>query len=212
MFLTAEIWAYLGIVALLTVTPGADVMLVIRSALSGGQRVGARTTLGICAGLMVHVTLSAVGVSLILVQSAAAFSVVKLLGAGYLVFLGGQSLWNARQGVPAGTEGMQMNEGEKRDNRPFLQGFLTNLLNPKVAVFYLAFLPQFIKAGEPVLLKSLFLGGIHIGMSFLCLMLLNIMMGKLQHIFTRPAWQQILHSVSGFVLVGLGIRLALEQT
>jgi len=211
MTFSAEIWAYLGITALLTVTPGSDVMLVIRNALSGGQLAGMRTTLGICMGLVVHAILSAAGVSLILMQSAVAFAAVKFLGAIYLMFLGGQSLWKARDNVQVQVEETGMFGVPGKDRRFFIEGFLTNLFNPKVAVFYLAFLPQFIDPGNAVLAKSLILGGTHIGMSFLWLLLLTALMGKLQHFFARPGWQQSLQTVSGLVLIGLGIRLALEQ-
>ncbi len=212
MIFSAEIWTYIGIIALLTITPGADVMLVIRNALSGGQQAGARTTLGICSGLMVHATLSALGVSLILVQSAMAFLVVKILGAVYLIFLGGQSLWRAHGKTQTDMDEAQQHLGPSgKGQRPFVEGFLTNLFNPKVAVFYLAFLPQFIYIGDPVLVKSLALGGIHILMSFLWLLLLTGLMGKFQHIFNRSGWQRGLQTVSGVVLIGLGIRLALEQ-
>src|SRR5918911_3801618 len=90
-----QVLAFTGIAAILTVTPGADTMLVMRNVLSRGQRAGLLTTLGICSGLFFHATLSALGLSFILVRSAAVFEVVKLVGACYLIFLGGQSLWRA---------------------------------------------------------------------------------------------------------------------
>ena len=211
MIFTNEMLTYFGIVALLTITPGADVMLVIRNALSGGAQAGARTTLGICSGLMVHVILSAMGVSLILVRSVFAFSAVKFLGAVYLVFLGGQSLWKANGKTRIEINGERVAGAPGKNRKPFVEGALTNVFNPKVAVFYLAFLPQFIDIGDAILLKSLMLGGIHILMSFLWLLLLSVLMGKLQHIFTRSRWQRGLETVSGLVLIGLGLRLAIEQ-
>lgn len=144
--------AFIVAAALLTLSPGPDTMLVLRNTLRGGRSAGLRTTLGISSGLIVHATLSALGLSVILVQSAAAFEIVKLAGAGYLVWLGIQSLRAAVRGQPpvagAPAAGPQ---------RPFREGLLTNVLNPKVAVFYLAFLPQFIATGDPVFLKPLLL-------------------------------------------------------
>ena len=160
---------------------------------------------------MVHVILSTLGVSLILVQSAIAFSVVKFLGAVYLVFLGGQSLWKAHGKTRIEINGERVAGAPGKERKPFVEGTLTNVFNPKVAVFYLAFLPQFIDIGDAILLKSLMLGGIHILMSFLWLLLLSMLMGKLQHIFTRSGWQRGLETVSGLVLIGLGLRLAIEQ-
>ena len=95
MIIDQQIIAFAGIAALLTITPGQDTMLVIRNLMAHGQRAGLLTTLGICCGLFVHATLSAVGLSLILVRSATAFEVVKILGAAYLIWLGIQSLWQA---------------------------------------------------------------------------------------------------------------------
>src|SRR5829696_2522565 len=140
----SQVIAFAGIAALLTVTPGADTMLVIRSVMARGQRAGLMTTLGICCGLLVHGVLSGLGVSLILLRSAMLFEAVKLVGAGYLIHLGAKSLWGLRRGLdavepPAG----QTQAVHRRPWQSFVEGMLNNVLNPKVAVFYLAFLPQF---------------------------------------------------------------------
>src|SRR5712691_12968511 len=91
----AQVVTFICVAAALTLTPGADTMLVVRNVLRGGRRDGIVTTFGICFGLFVHATLSAVGVSVILMHSATAFHVMKLVGAGYLLWLGVQSLWGA---------------------------------------------------------------------------------------------------------------------
>src|SRR5262245_22116166 len=141
----AQVVAFTLVAAALTLTPGADTMLVVRNVLRGGRRDGVVTTMGICSGLFVHADLSALGVSILLLHSATAFHVVKLAGAGYLVWLGLQSVVGAVRGghPPAAVAYGRAPDGVS-PQRCFVEGLLSNVLNPKVAVFYLAFLPQFI--------------------------------------------------------------------
>jgi RhtB (resistance to homoserine/threonine) family protein len=205
---------FTGIALLLTITPGADTMLVMRSVVARGQRAGLLTTIGICCGLFVHASLSAVGLSVILVRSAAAFESVKLVGAAYLIFLGVQSLWRVmyHQSRVADDAPLERGHGTARTKRrPFLEGLLTNVLNPKVAVFYLAFLPQFIRPGDPVLLKSVFLASIHFLLGLLWLSLVTLVLGRLRAVLTRPHIQQRLEAITGVILIAFGVRLALER-
>jgi threonine/homoserine/homoserine lactone efflux protein len=195
--------AFVIAAALLTLSPGPDTTLVLRNTLRGGRGDGWRTTLGICSGLVVHATLSSAGLSVILVRSAAAFAVVKVLGASYLVVLGIQSLWAAARGMApvtaVATGGV----------RPFREGLLTNVLNPKVAVFYLAFLPQFIARGDPVLATSLLLASIHIAMGLVWLSVVAAAVDQAQRLVTSGGVRRGLDGACGAVLVGLGVRLAL---
>lgn len=209
----AHALAFTGIALLLTITPGADTMLVVRNVLARGPRAGLLTTLGVCCGLFVHATLSALGLSLILVRSAAAFEAVKLLGSAYLIFLGLQSIWRAlhhRSQLGDATAG-PVQSMARPARRAFLEGLLTNVLNPKVAIFYLAFLPQFIGPGDPVLLKSVLLAGIHFVLGILWLSLVTLSMQRLRGVLTRPSIQRRLEAVTGAVLVAFGVRLALER-
>jgi len=199
--------AFIVAAALLTLSPGPDTMLVLRNTLRGGRGDGWRTTLGICSGLVVHATLSSAGLSVILVRSAAAFGVVKLLGAGYLVWLGVQSLRSAA----AGAQLAQASAPATATPRPFREGMLTNVLNPKVAVFYLAFLPQFIAPGDPVLAKSLLLASIHIAMGLVWLSVISAAVDSAQRLVTSGSLRRWLDAVCGAVLVGLGVRLALAR-
>jgi len=182
--------AFVIAAALLTMSPGPDTLLVLRNTLRGGRAEGLRTTLGITFGLVVHATLSALGLSLILVQSATAFELVKLAGAGYLIWLGAQSLLRRHTRVttvaPTGP------------TRPFREGFLTNVLNPKVAVFYLAFLPQF--HAPPFLLAA-----IHMVMGLVWLSIVSAAV-----IVTSPVVERWMDRVCGVVLVGLGVQMVRE--
>jgi threonine/homoserine/homoserine lactone efflux protein len=187
-------------------------MLVVRNVLRGGRRDGVVTTFGICLGLFVHATLSALGVSVILLHSATAFHLVKFAGACYLVWLGVQSLHGAVQGV---SHAVDTEHGGITAmvslQRCFLEGFLSNVLNPKVAVFYLAFLPQFIGPTDAVLQKSLLLASIHYVEGILWLVVVSIVLDHTRQFFMQPTVRRWLDGVCGMLLVGLGLRLALER-
>jgi len=209
-----QIAAFAGLAALLTISPGADTMLVIRSVISRGPAAGLLTTAGICSGLFVHASLSAAGLSLILLKSALAFEILKTAGACYLLFLGFQSIRqifkNGKAIVDPAASGSPRT-GHKSARRAFIEGMLNNILNPKPAVFYLALLPQFIGPADPVFLKSILLAGIHFVMSILWLSAISLFFGKLRSFLASPRVHRWLEASSGVILIGLGIRLALEK-
>jgi RhtB (resistance to homoserine/threonine) family protein len=211
----SQLLAFTGIVALLTLTPGADTMLVVRSVLSRGWKAGILTTLGISTGLFVHATLSALGLSLILMRSAAVFEIVKLAGAGYLLYLGGSSIWRTLRSRPD-RESLIPNDVSANDHpvegwRSFGDGLITNILNPKVVVFYLAFLPQFIDPGDPVLATSIALTSIHVLLGLIWYSLISLFMGRLKAFFASVKVRKGLEATTGLVLIGFGVRLALER-
>jgi threonine/homoserine/homoserine lactone efflux protein len=197
---------FLGIVALLTITPGADMAMVARSVFGGGRRDAFATTLGISAGCLVWAFASAVGVAAVLAASQTAYDALRLVGAAYLIWLGVQSLLAARRG------GDQLPQGATaRRGSPFRQGLLTNLFNPKIAVFYSTFLPQFIGPGDPVLLLSLALAGVHIALGIAWLSLYAWLLDRAITAFRGSRLRRALDAVTGTVLVGLGLRLAAER-
>lgn len=206
----SQVLAFTLVAAVLTLTPGPDTMLVVRNVLRGGRRQGVVTTLGICSGLFVHATLSALGVSVILMHSATAFHLIKLAGACYLVWLGVQSLYGAVRGPSQGVESSAAHDGVW-PRRCFLEGFLSNVLNPKVAVFYLAFLPQFIGPTDPVLLKSMLLASIHYVEGILWLVAVSIALDRTRRFLLRAIVRRWLDGLCGALLVGIGVRLALER-
>jgi len=208
----AQVIAFTLAAAVLTIAPGPDTMLVIRNVLRGGRRDGVLTTLGICSGLFVHATLSACGVSMLLMHSATAFQLLKLAGAGYLVWLGLQSLRQAvRTPPPADRLEAGVPSGRRALRRCFRDGVLSNVLNTKTAIFYLAFLPQFIGPTEPVLRKSLLLAGIHYVEAIVWLVALSILVDHTRRVLLKSAVRRWLEGLCGAVLMGCGARLALER-
>ena len=206
----SQLLAFAGVAFVLAVTPGADTMLALRNTLSGGRRGGVLTALGGCTGLLVHAGFSALGLSLILVRSAAAFEAVKIAGACYLAWLGIQSIAGAVRG--RGGAGLDAGRTAAKSSRYyFSNGLVTNILNPKVALFYLAFLPQFIGPGDPVFLRSVALGAIHLLFSLAWLVSIALLVGRIRSLLTRPAVRRVMDGLTGTLLVGLGVRLALER-
>ena len=212
--ITSQTAAFAVVAFLLTITPGPDTMLVLRSALARGRRAGLMTTLGAVSGLFVHATLSALGLSLILVRSARAFSVVKWAGALYLVYLGLVSLRQAirKESDGPGSHVPRLRDDARRTWRSFTEGMLNNVLNPKVAVFYLAFLPQFVvPARGYVLGQSLLLATIHGAMGIAWLSGVALLTTKLGAVVRHSRVQRGLEGLAGIVLLGFGLRLATER-
>jgi len=198
---------FVGVVALLTITPGADMAMVARSVFTGGRRDAFATTLGISAGCLVWALASAIGVAAVLAASRTAYDALRLVGAAYLVWLGVQSLLAARSGAAAEPPPAT---GARRAS-PFRQGLLTNLFNPKIAVFYSTFLPQFIAPGDPVVALSLALAGVHIAFGLAWLSLYAWLLDRAVAAFKGSRLRRALDAVTGTVLVGLGLRLAAER-
>jgi threonine/homoserine/homoserine lactone efflux protein len=206
----ARYFAFAGIAAVLTITPGADMALLAKNVFTRGKKGSSATIAGICSGLFVHATASALGLSVILAESARAFEIVKWAGAGYLFYLGARALMRAsREPSPVSRERLQ-NPGIKTATwrASYFEGLLTNLLNPKVALFYLTFLPQFIAPGDPVLRVSLLLAGLHVAMSVIWLMIYSAALHKLNATLTRGGVRRGMEAVTGGLLMALGARLA----
>ena len=197
---------FLSVIALLTISPGVDMAVVARSALTGGRGAAFATTLGVMAGLVVWAVASALGVAALLAASQVAYDTLRLAGAAYLVWLGVQSLLAARRG-----EHQPLAVAGSRSSSPFRQGLLTNLFNPKIAVFYSTFLPQFIAPGDPVLLMSLALAGVHILMGLVWLSAYAWALDRAAARFQRLAAAADARCRDRHRAHGAGARLALER-
>ncbi len=205
-----QILAFMLVAALLTMAPGPDTFLVVRNSLRGGRHDGFLTALGISSGLYFHALLSAVGVSAVLAHSAAAFLVLKVAGAGYLAWLGFQSLRAALTGPEPARQDI-VAPARASGARSFREGLLTNLLNPKVIVFYLALLPQFISPGDAVVAKSLLLAAIHCVLGIAWFGFVSWGVERSRQLFLRPAIRRFMDGICGTMLLAFGLRLALEQ-
>jgi len=214
--LDARYLAFAGIAALLTITPGADMALVAKNAFTRGRKASFATIVGISSGLIVHATASALGLSVILARSARAFAAVKWAGAIYLFYLGISALWRAIRGVPSGAADTAKENEKDGDPRRvwwtgFAEGLVTNVLNPKVVLFYLTFLPQFIAPGDPVLRVSLLLAGMHIAMGFVWLTAYSAALRRLNQAMSRSGVRRALEAMTGGLLVAIGLRLAFAK-
>jgi threonine/homoserine/homoserine lactone efflux protein len=183
--------------------------LVLRNGVRGGVSLAWWTGLGCCAGIAVHATAAVIGLSALLAASATAFTVVKLVGAAYLVYLGLSALWHTRKKPVAQHEAL-VEQSEISPALAFRQGVLSNVLNPKIALLFLTLLPQFVGAGEPRLATSAVLAGVFLGVAVLWWRVFTLLISALSRVLSRQRVRTTFERVTGVVLVALGLRVALE--
>jgi threonine/homoserine/homoserine lactone efflux protein len=200
--LDGQVLAFAGVALVLSVTPGPDMALVLRNSLRGGRPAAFRTILGVGVGLLGWAAATALGVAAVLAASSTVFTVLKIAGGAYLVVLGIQTLLALRRGErrTVATTGPT--------GSPFRQGLVTNLLNPKLAVFFTTLLPQFISEGDPVFAKSMLLAGVFVAIGMTWLVIYVYIVGSVAR---SPRLRRIVEAISGVVLVALGARLAIDR-
>jgi threonine/homoserine/homoserine lactone efflux protein len=204
--------AFFGVAALVIVTPGPDTALTIRNALLGGWRAGMATAAGVATGQAIWAIGTSFGIVGLLATSEPAFVAVKLLGAGYLVFLGVCSIRAALARSPRPEPfPHRVRRGDLSPSRGFRQGILNDLGNPKMAAFFTSLLPQFVPARDVSFITPMALGLLFCAMTLVWLILYAGAVVRLGALFRRPAIRRGLEGVTGIVLVGLGIRLASEH-
>ena len=199
----AQAAAFLGVSALVIVTPGQDTALTIRNTLLGGRRGGVRTAVGVSLGQAVWALATSFGVAALLRASEPAFLALRLAGAAYLLYLGGQALWSAAR---------REEHRAALPNRPrgsaLRQGLVSNLGNPKMAVFFTSLLPQFAPGGS---FAGLFgLGLVFCSMTLAWLTLYAFAVARAGDVLRRPRIRRWIEGLTGSVLVALGLRLATE--
>jgi threonine/homoserine/homoserine lactone efflux protein len=204
-----DLWLFVGAGLLLNVTPGPDTAYIVGRSVQMGWRGGAAAALGIGAGCLVHIFGAAIGLSALLAASSTAFVAVKLIGAAYLLFTGLRMLLAREKSLQqAGNmlHGVTLRE-------VFWQGALTNALNPKVALFFLAFLPQFVATDAPhQALAFLFLGGVFVLNGTLWCLCVGALAAKASSRLRGSGRAQLwINHILGGVFVGLGIRVALLE-
>jgi threonine/homoserine/homoserine lactone efflux protein len=200
-----DILAFLGISALVIVTPGQDTALAIRNSLLGGRRAGVFTALGVSTGQAVWALATSVGLAALIVAFEPAFVTLKLVGAAFLVYLGAQALLAAIRGTHVER---REGGGPLLSGTAFRQGVLSNLGNPKMAVFFTSLLPQF---GAESFGGLLALGLVFCTMTFVWLCGYAFVVARVGDVLRRPVVRRVFDAVLGTVLVALGFRLAAER-
>ena len=192
------------------VVPGPDTAVVTKNVLLHGRRAALGTSLGVSAGLSLWTLAAAVGVASVLRASAVAFTVLKLLGAVYLIWLGVQALRAAHESK----FGPQLSVANRPEMSPlggFRQGLLSDLANPKIGIFFTSLLPQFVEPGHSVLLPFLALGAVFVLMTVLWLTAYCLIAARAAATLQRPRVRAAMDRITGVVLIALGLRLALEH-
>jgi threonine/homoserine/homoserine lactone efflux protein len=200
--------AFAGVSLLLAVSPGPDMAVVTKNALAHGRRGVVLTTSGIALALVVWVTATAVGLSALLRTSGEVLFALKIVGAAYLAYLGIRTLLESRSrpedllaGTPAAAPAHAV----------FRQGFLSAISNPKLGVFFVTFLPQFVLPGQQVLPRLLVLGVTFAVIGWLWMNVYGLFVTRLREVITAPPVRQWMQRITGVVLLGFGARLALER-
>ncbi|WP_242906617.1 LysE family translocator [Actinomadura terrae] len=201
--------AFALVAALITITPGLDTMLVVRTTVTSGRRTGLLTAAGVASGCLAWAMASAAGLTALLAASRIAFDVLRVAGACYLLWLGAQALWRTRRGGSAGPE--ETPDAALGGLAAWRTGFVTNALNPKVGVFYMSLLPQFYPQGAPVFGTSALFAAIHVTESLLWLSVVVGAAGAARRVLSRPAVKRRLQQVTGIAFIGFGLRLATER-
>jgi threonine/homoserine/homoserine lactone efflux protein len=205
----SQLTAFLAISVVVIVTPGQDTALTIRNTLLGGRRGGISTALGVAVGQSCWTLAASAGVAALLSASEPAFTALKLAGAAYLVFLGLQSLRRSFRPRPPGP-GAEVKKPALRPATAFRQGLVSNLGNPKMAIFFTSLLPQF--AGRDASFATLFgLGLLFCAITLSWLTAYAAAVARADRLLRRPGVERALEAVTGFVLVGLGLRLAIQH-
>jgi threonine/homoserine/homoserine lactone efflux protein len=203
--------AFLGIAILVIVTPGPDTALTIRNTLGGGRRGGVGTALGVATGQAIWTVAASAGVTALLVASASAFAALRLAGAAYLGWLGAQALWAACRDADATTHAATGDPVARAPRVAFRQGVLSNLGNPKMAVFFTSLLPQFAPSGAASFSALLGLGLLFCSMTLLWLAAYAVVISRVGDVLHRLGLRRVLEAGTGLALLALGARLALDR-
>ncbi|HKU90183.1 MAG TPA: LysE family translocator [Steroidobacteraceae bacterium] len=199
-------WLFIATAIVLILAPGQDTFFILGRSIASGRPAGIAAALGVSAGTIVHTCAAALGLSALLATSPYAFMAVKLAGAAYLLYIGGRALLSRSNGLPGADAG-----GEADGRWPaFRQGIVTNLLNPKVALFFLALMPQFISAGSTHKVGAfLALGFSFVALGLVWCTILAVGASYLRRAFLRrPSLASWMNRVAGTMFIALGLRLA----
>jgi len=200
-------WMFALTGLLLNLTPGNDMLYVIARSSGQGTKAGVISALGIGAGCFIHIFAAVIGLSVLIARSALAFEIIKYIGAFYLIYLGLRAIISKKRFLS-----IQPQLEKLSGNKIFWQGVLTNVLNPKVALFFLAFLPQFITIKGNTSMQILFLGTWFDVVGTLVNIIVALLFGKIGVWLSKsPRFVKWQERITGIILIGLGIRVALSS-
>ena len=202
---------FLGVSFIVIATPGPDTAITIRNTLVGGRSGGIFTALGIASGQTIWAIATSAGIAALLIASEPLFLAVKYAGAAYLVYLGGQALCQALRPSSPGSAAAGGPMRCLSASTAFRQGVISDLSNPKMAIFFPSLLPQFVPSGAATFSAFLLLGAVFALMTFAWLVLYATVVARAGDFLRRPSWRRTIEGVTGTVLIGLGLRLAAEQ-
>jgi RhtB (resistance to homoserine/threonine) family protein len=194
---------------LLILLPGPDTAIATKNTITGGRAGGMKTVFGTLTALLIHTFAAVLGLSALIVKSAFLFSILKYAGACYLIYLGLKSLWTLKK--PGRIQDREEQKPEANQVNCYRQGFLTNLLNPKVAVFFLTFLPQFLEPGSNTFTQFMIMGLTYTILTFIWFIIYIYLIHQLSAFMKKPAVQKWMEGITGAVLIGFGIKLAMER-
>jgi RhtB (resistance to homoserine/threonine) family protein len=201
---------YIGVVVAIALLPGPDTAVVTKNALMHGRDAALGSAIGVNVGLSVWTLATALGVAAVLRSSATVYDALKLVGAVYLIWIGGRALWESRR-VKDGTQATATSTRTIDGRGGFRQGVISNLANPKVGIFFTSLLPQFVSSGHPALPQMLLLGAIFVALNIVWMCSYALAAVRLSDLLSRARVKAALDRFTGLVLVGVGIRLAIER-
>ncbi len=198
--------SFLGTAILLTIMPGPDILFVTAQSISQNAKAGIATALGLCTGLLVHITAAVVGISAIIYSSATLFTIVKFAGAAYLLFL-------AISAFRAGASSIQLgNKPTSTYKKLYKKGIVMNILNPKVSLFFLALLPQFVEGNDNVPFQMLVLGFIFLVQAFFIFSCVSILSGSIGRLMTKSTFlKSHLNKIEGTIYAIIGVSIAFSE-
>jgi threonine/homoserine/homoserine lactone efflux protein len=205
----ASFLAFVGLSAVVIMTPGQDTALTIRNTLLGGRPAGVATAAGVCSGQAVWTVGASLGLTAILLASETVFMAIRLAGAAYLVFLGAHSLWSAIRASGQRREHAVSGRG-LNPRKALRQGAISNLGNPKMAIFFSSLLPQFVGPGPSSFVGMLSLGLVFVTMTFTWLSLYAVVVERFGAFLRRGPVRRAMDAITGAILVAFGVRLAVE--
>lgn len=202
-----DLFTFLLLSLFVVMSPGIDTALITKRTISDGRKDGYHIALGITTGCLVHTFAAAFGLSAILMQSALAFEIIKYAGAIYLIYLGLTSFIARKKGENSHIEGSKFPQKKSA----FKQGLLSNVLNPKVAIFFITFLPQFVTVGTNTTGQLVLMGAIYSVLSIIWFFVYVFFINYLREWLMSPKVQGIMDKATGLVLIGFGLKIALDK-